>query len=123
MNAAEVAFLRLDFEDMIVYSGGSYYVLRIENRDKADAFRGRFESEVDPNNNWWIPRGEIDEFLESKRTSFEGLGGHEQLAYQLTAVLENFDSGMRLLRMDSNGSTEAYSVAYTLNGLTLQKCR
>jgi len=101
------------FESSITYDPYTegYYILYVEDREKAKAFYENYGDELGTDG-WFKRRGEIYEHIIEIEKSFEHLddGPDEFLIYLLTTVLDNFDSGMKLLKQTSDKKLITYGI-------------
>jgi len=88
---------------------GDYYVIYVEDPVKAGLFYPKIQEQTDSTTNWFKPKSEMGRYLDRK--SFRELGDNdENTMFQLTDLLNHYDSGMRLIKVNQDGTTETYGV-------------
>lgn len=105
-----------NFAGLAVYTGNEYWVISVENYNKAANF-GR---------NYRANAGTYEAYIRANRASFDAYDLYFEMrkAFELSAVLSKFNSGMVLLRVDSSG--EAYVIQANevpgKSGIQLSQC-
>lgn len=82
----------------------SYYVLYIKDAQKAGEFYEKYKGELDEQTNSYRKKSVIYSFLVSKKIYMR----NEEQLYALSAILEQFDSGMSLHKIDSRNNRYSF---------------
>ncbi len=103
-----------DNRSMAVYCPGSgdFWIVHITDRNRAQEFAGFIASQVDPVGHGWIGGSDIDDHLRYTNNFGSFPNNNEKTAFEIADILENFDSGMKLVKVKANNTAETYGVRY-----------
>jgi hypothetical protein len=102
------------FEASLILNIGTYeyYLLQVEDRAKAAVFFNTYSNQVDAATHWFKNGSQIDIYLSSIMTSLTNLHTDERQIYQLAAVLNYFNAGIRLTKEATGGSKDESYTTY-----------
>lgn len=108
------------FKYLYTYAGNTQYVLYIEDRNKAAAFYDKYKNDVDEENNMFNLETKLDKDFKKAKEKLSKLSPNDQFVFSLAHVLENNNSGIRLLKKDANASGfSSVGVQSATNGLVI----
>lgn len=85
----------------------TFYALQIINSDKAKLFYTKYnENELDKETNGYKQTGDFQSFLSNRELN---CSPSELELYKLVAILDNFDAGIKLVKVDKRNSAITYS--------------
>lgn len=101
LTTAECAKDNPDFKYLYTYAGNAHYALYVEDRSKAMAFYERHKNEIDRETNMFVEKTKLDKDFDVAFNKLSKLSETNQFVFALAYVLENNDSGIRLLRKEA----------------------
>jgi hypothetical protein len=94
----------------IYLSDRSYYVIYVEDAGKAKAFHNVIKPQIDMTTNDFIVGSDMWKLMYRGNNFRQIKNENERQMFKFADLLDQNDSGMRLLKINSDGTTEAYGV-------------
>ena len=96
----------------------SYYMLYVNNKEKAASFHSKYKKELDKETNWIKKDGDFQKTINKSNKSFSKMNDNYTQIYTLALLLLEYDAGISIMQFDKDKIASAFYCKETSKDLT-----